>query len=217
MRVLFIDTSSQIASVSAFEDESLLGEFTVLAKRTHSQRLMPMVDAFLKQLELKTEDFDAFGVCVGPGSFTGVRIGISTIKAFAQVHQKPVFTLTSLAMIAGKYAYHQGTLAVVMKANKDEWFYGFYACDQGNLSILCEGVDAPHEVLTLSEKYPSILWVGDVALTDFEALKVSRLERPFQTSASALVWLKTLEPKSHYTEVVAEYFKKSQAERDFKI
>lgn len=217
MRVLFIDTSSQIASVSAFEGETLLGEFTVLAKRTHSQRLMPMVDAFLKQLELKTEDFDAFGVCVGPGSFTGVRIGISTIKAFAQVHQKPVFTLTSLAMIAGKYAYHQGTVAVVMQANKDEWFYGFYTCDQGTLSLVCEGVDAPSVVFALAEKAPSILWVGDVAMEAFESLGISHLERPFQSSASALVWLKNLEAKAHYTDVAAEYFKKSQAERDLKL
>lgn len=217
MRILFIDTSSQIASVSAFEDETLLGEFTVLAKRTHSQRLMPMVDVFLKQLELKTEDFDAFGVCVGPGSFTGVRIGISTIKAFAQVHQKPVFALTSLAMIAGKYAYHQGTVAVVMQANKDEWFYGFYTCDKGALSLLCEGVDTPSGVLGLSENYPCILWVGDVALDHFKSKGLSRLERPFQSSASALVWMKTLEPKAHYTQVAAEYFKKSQAERDLKL
>lgn len=216
MRVLFLDTSSQIASVSAFEDDKYLGEFTVFANRTHSQRVMPMIDAFLKQVDLKTADFDAFGVCVGPGSFTGVRIGISTIKAFAQVHGKPVYTLTSMALLAGQYHHHNGVIAIANVANKDEVFYGFYQCTDGLLKVLDEGVMPLEGVFDLAMGYDEVLWAGDALEKTPPNGSVAIAKSMKTSSANALYWLGQIEPVASYRDVTADYFKKSQAERDLK-
>lgn len=216
MRVLFLDTSSQIASVSAFEDDKYLGEFTVFANRTHSQRVMPMIDAFLKQVDLKTSDFDAFGVCVGPGSFTGVRIGISTIKAFAQVHDKPVYTLTSMALLAGHYHFHEGVIAVANIANKDEVYYGFYQCESGCLKTLQEGVLPLDAVFELALAYDKILWTGDGLVKTPPVGGVAAQKYMRTSSANAHFWMPSIEPAVSYRNVTADYFKKSQAERDLK-
>ncbi len=213
-----LDTSSQIASVAAFEDEKLLGEFTVLANRTHSQRLMPMIDAFLKQLSLKPTDFDAFYVCSGPGSFTGVRIGLSTVKAFAQVSGKPVYAFTSLALLCANFSRHEGTVAALLPANRDEVYYGFYKVSGGVVTPIEEGAEPLERVLEKAADKPDLLWVGDVA-TDCAEQLGGDVARRVDNRISALnaVHLKDAAlTASTYSTVKAQYFKKSQAERDLK-
>lgn len=216
MRVLFLDTSSQIASVSAFDTDTLYGEFTVLADRTHSQRLMPMIDDFLKQLDLKTSAFDAFGVCVGPGSFTGVRIGMSTVKAFAQVHNKPVYGLTSMALLAGSCHLHRGVIAVALIANKDEVYYGFYNSSDNGLSVLEEGVESPEVVETRSKQYSDLLWIGDGASRVCNSGTILPLSKLRLSASNAQFWMSESIELVSYNEITAQYFKKSQAERDLK-
>lgn len=83
MKILAIDTSSKNASVAITEDEKELIELNNSEEKTHSQKLMPMIDEALKKLDLSLDDIDLISCSLGPGSFTGVRIGIATAKAFA--------------------------------------------------------------------------------------------------------------------------------------
>lgn len=89
MKILSIDTSSKICSVAVLEDTDLIVEKHILDEKTHSQKLMPLIDEVLKSLKLDLSDFDLYACGIGPGSFTGVRIGVSTIKAFCDVTAKP--------------------------------------------------------------------------------------------------------------------------------
>lgn len=90
MKILAIDTSSKNASVAITEDEKELIELNNSEEKTHSQKLMPMIDEVLKKLDLSLDDIDLISCSLGPGSFTGVRIGIATAKAFADSKAIPV-------------------------------------------------------------------------------------------------------------------------------
>lgn len=96
MRLLAVNTSNKIASVAVFEDGNLLGEINTEDQKTHSEKIIPSVDTLLNKLKLNIKDIDLFAVSVGPGSFTGIRIGVSLIKGMAQALNKKVIGVTSL-------------------------------------------------------------------------------------------------------------------------
>ena len=105
MKILAIDTSSKNCSVSIVEVQENK-KFNIIAQensddeRTHSVKLMPMVDDMLKKSNLSLNDIDLLACCLGPGSFTGIRIGIATIKAFADAKNIPTVGVTSLESLA---------------------------------------------------------------------------------------------------------------------
>lgn len=96
MRILSVDTSNKVASVSVFDNNKLLNEKLSDDQKTHSEKLLPLIDSLLKEEEISIKDIDMFAVSVGPGSFTGIRIGVSTIKGMAQALNKKVIAVTSL-------------------------------------------------------------------------------------------------------------------------
>lgn len=229
MKLFIMDTSSQVASVAAIWEGKILGEFTIWADRTHSQRVMPMVDAFLSQMNMKIRDFDAFAVCTGPGSFTGVRIGISTIKAFAQATGKPVYTFTSMQLLASAFPEHEGIVAVALDANKDEVYFGLYKWQRGNMQTLDEGVSSleslSERVAVAFGKMP-VKWAGDAVLKHQSFFEAQVMQHANQTiaprakcqlsSANYVYCHKEGVGLTDYSNVPAAYFKKSQAERDMK-
>ena len=86
MKILALDSSGIVASVAVVEDDTLLAEYTVNYKKTHSQTLLPMLDEIVKMTELDLESIDAIAVAAGPGSFTGLRIGSATAKGLGLAH-----------------------------------------------------------------------------------------------------------------------------------
>lgn len=96
MKLLAIDTSNKIASVAVFDNEICLGEKLSDDQKTHSEKLLPIMDELLTELGLTIKDIDLLAVSVGPGSFTGIRIGVATIKGIAQALDKSVIGVTSL-------------------------------------------------------------------------------------------------------------------------
>ena len=125
MKILGIDTSSMAASVAVIEDNKLICEYTINTKKTHSQKLMPMIENMLGLSDLNVREIDAIAVCEGPGSFTGLRIGMATAKAIAHVNDIPVIGVNSLEALAanmnlcdqvytGRYQY-EGTKLVEIK------------------------------------------------------------------------------------------------------
>ena len=100
MKILAIDTSSKVCSVAITEDNQKIIELHSDDEKTHSVKLMPMIDEAFKSTNLTLDNMDLLACSVGPGSFTGVRIGISTIKAFADAKGIPVVQVSSLEGLA---------------------------------------------------------------------------------------------------------------------
>ena len=100
MIILAIDTSTVVASVALMDDEKLLGEYSINNKKTHSQKLMVMIKEILADLQIKPWDIDVFAASIGPGSFTGLRIGVTTAKAMGYATKKPVIGVPTLDALA---------------------------------------------------------------------------------------------------------------------
>ncbi len=96
MIILSIDTSSKAATAALMSDENLICEYTISNKKTHSQNILPMISDMMKKADISMDDIDVFAVCTGPGSFTGLRIGMATAKTFAQAKDKPVIGVSAL-------------------------------------------------------------------------------------------------------------------------
>ena len=100
MKILAIDTCLSAASVSVASEDKVFGLFYIDNKLTHSVKLMPMIKSVLSELDMTIDDIDALACTNGPGSFTGIRIGMATVKGFAMPHDKPIVTVSSLAAAA---------------------------------------------------------------------------------------------------------------------
>ena len=131
MRVLAIDTSSNVATVAVMEDELLLGEYILNHKKTHSQKIMTMIEQILSELELNVQDIDIFAAAIGPGSFTGLRIGVATVKALAHATGKPVVSVGTLEALAYNVPYAEHIIVPIMDARRDNVFTASYIWDEG--------------------------------------------------------------------------------------
>ena len=126
MKILAIDTSSKICSVCILEDNALILEKHTDDEKTHSQNLMPLIDELFKEVNLTLDNIDLLACCLGPGSFTGIRIGLATIKAFADAKNIPVTGVTSLESLA--YNVEQtGLIVSLIDAKNDNVYYSLYS------------------------------------------------------------------------------------------
>ncbi|MDU1316585.1 tRNA (adenosine(37)-N6)-threonylcarbamoyltransferase complex dimerization subunit type 1 TsaB, partial [Anaerococcus hydrogenalis] len=164
MRVLGIDTSTMISTVTVVEDEKVIGDFNVNQEKTHSESLVPMIETLLKLLGLKLSDIDIFAVAQGPGSFTGLRIGMTIAKTFAQVDNKkliPISTLKALALNSSS-----NTAKAAMLDARGKRVYGVMYDENMNeivkedlynideFSKLCNGKNIDFDLVSeVSEKY----------------------------------------------------------------
>lgn len=102
MNYLAIDTSTMISTVTVGDDTEILGDFNVNQSKTHSESLVPMIETLLSLLGMTIKDIDKFIIAQGPGSFTGLRIGMTVAKTLAQIEKKDLITISTLkAMAAG--------------------------------------------------------------------------------------------------------------------
>ncbi|MBQ2991758.1 MAG: tRNA (adenosine(37)-N6)-threonylcarbamoyltransferase complex dimerization subunit type 1 TsaB [Clostridia bacterium] len=120
MNILMIDTSGQACGVAIARDGQIICEMQLTSGRTHSQRVMPMVDSALEMCEMQISDIDLFGAVVGPGSFTGVRIGVSTVKALAHAAGKPCIGIDALEALAANASGFDGVLCPILDARAQQ-------------------------------------------------------------------------------------------------
>lgn len=134
MKIFALDTSSKVATIGILEDEKVLLENTLNDKKTHSENLMPMIEAAFNSVGLTPEDIDVFGVTIGPGAFTGLRIGISTIKGMAEAFGKPVVGLSALEVLAGGIPPTDRIICPILDAQRNQVYAGLfqYKDDQNN-------------------------------------------------------------------------------------
>lgn len=126
MKILAIDTTAAAASAALCEDNSLLGEYFINIKQTHSQTIMPMVGNLLKISGITPSDIGLFAVSCGPGSFTGVRIGVAALKGMALPFETPCAAVSSLESLAFNLAFADGVVCAVMDARRGQFYNAFF-------------------------------------------------------------------------------------------
>ena len=142
----------------------MTAEFTVNYKKTHSQTLMPMVDTVLKRLEMKLDELDAIAVSSGPGSFTGLRIGVASAKGLAMAIDKPVISVPTLEALAYNLYGFKGLVVPIMDARRNQVYTGIYEFNSENeLITLAEGmaVDFAELMERLNGMGKEVCFLGD--------------------------------------------------------
>ncbi|MDR5659809.1 tRNA (adenosine(37)-N6)-threonylcarbamoyltransferase complex dimerization subunit type 1 TsaB [Serpentinicella sp. ANB-PHB4] len=228
MNILVLDTSSVVATVGICNDEKLIGEYTINHKKTHSEKLLPMVDEVLNAAGLKPKDIDVFGVSLGPGSFTGLRIGITTIKVMAQAMAKPVVGISALEALAYNAPFYEGTICPMIDGQRDLVYTASYKWEDNELvQVEEQQVLDINDVLKHYEKETgNVLFIGDGAvkhkskieeqLTDKGQLPPASLIMPRAASLCEAAKKKVdLGQLQNPKDLLPTYMRKSQAERQY--
>lgn len=126
MRTLAFDTATAAASVAVIENGKMLGVMTLNLKKPHSQKIMVVAESLLKQLDLSVNDIDLFAAAHGPGSFTGLRVGIAAVKGFADSTQKPAIGVSTLEAMAYPYLIYGDLVCPLIDARRDQAYYAVY-------------------------------------------------------------------------------------------
>jgi tRNA threonylcarbamoyl adenosine modification protein YeaZ len=133
MKILAADTSTSTGSVALLEKDRLVAEWTLDSDQTHNRRLLTTVDFVLRETGWAIRDIDGFAATAGPGSFTGLRIGLSTIKTTAWVLKKPFAAISSLDALAIPLSFTLQPVCALVDARKKEVYCGIYKPDgKGN-------------------------------------------------------------------------------------
>lgn len=170
MLILGIDSSAVSVSAAVYEtgdDPRVIAEGTLNNKITHSQTLMPLVDTLLENSKTKLEDIDVFAVSAGPGSFTGLRIGVSAVKGMAFALGKPCREVSTLHAMAYNFLACDGIICAVMDARVNQVYNAIFEVKDGKVTRLCDdrALMIPELKAELDEKYAGrkIMLVGDGA------------------------------------------------------
>lgn len=226
MLVLAIDSSTTVATVAVANQQKILGEYTIDDKYTHSQKLMPMVESLLNQLGIDISEIDLLAVTKGPGSFTGLRIGVATVKSLSYALEKPIVGESSLSVLANGHKYFNGIVVPMIDARNKRVFASAYSGNGKSLKVLLK--EDALEVSALLEKLKDtekdLLFTGDGsvsykemienALGDRAVFSECHLNIPKASSlcALALVKYKNNEVEDTFS-LVPSYLRLSQAEQ----
>jgi tRNA threonylcarbamoyladenosine biosynthesis protein TsaB len=227
MRILAVDTATRSCSVAIVDQTSLLSEFTIDREETHSIHLMDMIKAAMTMAGLNFSDLDGFAVTRGPGSFTGLRIGISTIKGLVVASEKPVVGISSLETLAFQVSYSRDLICPILDARKGEVYFSRYRFLNGHLKRQTKERVAPPDkaVDALNE---SCLFVGNGALLYKEMILEKMGESAFfapmiqnTIRASTIAYLSMAKFKNKVTDniekILPNYIRKSDAELNLVI
>ena len=173
MLILAFETSAKAGSVALHDGFSLLGESYCNTGLTHSQTLMTMAEDLLKTCNLSAQAVEAVAVAAGPGSFTGVRIGVAAAKGFAWGGELPCYGVSTLEAMALSLGAYQGYVCPVMDARRSQVYNALFRVEKGRLQRLCEDraialSDLQEDLLDLDAP---IFLVGDGSVLTFNTLK----------------------------------------------
>lgn len=138
MKLLSVDCSAKSASCAITEDEKIIASSFVNVNLTHSQTLMPMISDLLSNSKTAIDEIDAFAISAGPGSFTGVRIGISAIKGMALAKNTPCIAVSTLYAIAQNFKDRDALVCAVMDARCKQVYGALFRIKNGKIKRLCE-------------------------------------------------------------------------------
>ena len=224
MIILSLDTSATVASAALCDDERLLAEYTLNNGNTHSETLLPMVESLLTHFGITTDDIDIFASSTGPGSFTGVRIGVATLKGLAFGKDKPCVSVSTLEAIAENLCVQKGLICPVMNARRSQVYTALFSSDGEKLIRLMP--DSAISIAELDEalsKYGEpIAFCGDgyditlAALEKTQSYPVPERLRHQSAYSVAQVALRNYLAKNYTDDakLTVTYLRPSQAERE---
>lgn len=234
MKILSIDTSAAPASCALLDGDVLLGESYINVRLTHSQTILPMVEGMLESCRVNMSDIDAFAVNSGPGSFTGVRIGVAAIKGMTFAGNKLCVGVSTLEAMAENLSFTNGIVCAAMDARCNQVYNALFLTDGKQSLRLCEDralildeLADELRALTSKEKYGSlpIYFVGDGANLAFECapdldnrILLPAASRYQHASGTAAVAKRKLEAGEGVcgAELMPSYLRLPQAERELK-
>ncbi len=163
MKILGLDSSGLVASVAVICDDSLLGEYTINYKKTHSQTLLPMLHEVAEMTELDLNTIDAIAIAGGPGSFTGLRIGSATAKGLGLALNKPIVSVPTVEALAYNLAGHRDLVCPLMDARRNQAYTGLYAFDGNALQVRRQqcAVGIDEIVSDINAQNAPVVFLGD--------------------------------------------------------
>jgi tRNA threonylcarbamoyladenosine biosynthesis protein TsaB len=226
MKILAVDTATKSCSVAVMDEQSVISEYTVNHKETHSRFLMGMIHAILDICRLTVIDLDGFAVTIGPGSFTGLRIGLSAIKGFALATGKPLVGISTLEVLAYQISGSDKLICPMMDARRDEVYTArYYFNDQKLECQQLPQVASPEKAIE-NINVPCIM-VGDGSMR-YQALIKSRLgsmgifanftQQVIRASTVGHIAMQrfTLNDTDDVSRIEPFYIRKSDAEKNLK-
>jgi len=226
MKILAVDTTCLTASCAVVEDGRIIAELSTQHAKTHSQKLVPMIESMMGLLEMKLDAIDLFAAAIGPGSFTGLRIGVVTIKGLAYALKRPVVGIPSLDALAYSVKDFDGIICPMIDARNDQVYTAMYESGSKDFKRLGDymGIHKSELAEILKGNTSDVLFLGDAASLHFGYFKEQLHEKLFmadpvlytpRASATALLaWKKAVD--GLYVspfELEPLYLRKSQAER----
>lgn len=165
MLVLGIDTSTKVGSLGLYDTEKgLIAENTMVLKQTHSERLMPLLENMLEMVDKTVHDLDGYAVAIGPGSFTGLRIGVTTARTLAQITDKPIIGISTLKGTAFNLTTSGGLICPIFDARNRRVYTSLFRGGEDEPERLREDYGCKIDKLLddLKEEEENIYFVGDV-------------------------------------------------------
>ena len=188
MLTLAFESSARAASVALCRDGALLSQYSQCSALTHSRTLLPMAEDLLKNAEFSMADIDLFAVAHGPGSFTGIRIGVSTVKGLAWALEKPCVGVSTLEAMAWHGLAAGGLICPVMDARRSQVYNALFHITDGRPQRLTP--DRPIALAELAEELRAldepVFLVGDGTALAESYLKQQGL--PFRAAPENLLW-----------------------------
>jgi tRNA threonylcarbamoyladenosine biosynthesis protein TsaB len=213
MLLLAIDTSGKRGSITLARDCELL-ETVALAAGTYSAQLIPEVAALLSRHNLDKRSLDAFAVCSGPGSFTGLRVGLSAVKGLAEVLRKPIAAVSMLEAVAAA-STQKGRVIAAIDAGRKEIFVGEYLL-QGSEPELARELLVPQKgFYELVELIPGaeVISPDESVLALAHSPRLKRIDWPGSAAVACLGWRKLQRGATVSAEALdANYIRRSDAE-----
>ena len=175
MKILAIETSTLVGSIALIDDSQLLTEQQMEIKATYSDTLFPFIDRALRDVSISIHDIDGYVLAIGPGSFTALRIGLSTIKGLALATEKPIVGIPSLDGLAHNLCFSNLLICPVLDARKGEVYTAFYK--RGNSNVLKKLTDyrVVDPKILLDEIEEEVVFLGN-GVEAYEDLMSSRLK-----------------------------------------
>jgi tRNA threonylcarbamoyladenosine biosynthesis protein TsaB len=222
MRVLGIETSTISGSVAILDNDRVLGELSLNVGPVHSEKLLPIIDWLLNEADIDKKGIEAVSVSIGPGSFTALRIGISTAKALAFSLKIPIVGVSSLEVLAANLIFTPFTICSIIDARKKEVFVGFFRSYDGRLERVSDDMlIAPKTIPDIIEE--KTIFVGDgstlyqdfinAALGELALFCPSPLNMP-RAACCALLGVQRLKKgyKDDLLNLVPRYLRRADAE-----
>ncbi|MGN1330427.1 MAG: tRNA (adenosine(37)-N6)-threonylcarbamoyltransferase complex dimerization subunit type 1 TsaB [Clostridia bacterium] len=221
MKILACDTSSSVCSVGVFDDDKLIAENEIDNGKTHSENFMPLVKKSLEDANLKLSDIDCFSVVVGPGSFTGIRIGVASLKAMAEVGNSKVVSVYSLEVLAANEYKKGRNICSMIDARNNQVYCGIFNEELDKLDeFMADDISACLENI---KKYDNIVFVGNGSILHLDLIKEFFKDKNIEFSVNnkqnarslGIISCKKARKGEYGTAdtVVPVYLRKSQAER----